>query len=386
MTPADATNRGTTGGSRTTADPSLVTEGKVRTAAGKTAAGTQVALYAWPSNDVTDKMAIGDEVNLQQVSETTTSSTGSFALKINDLNILEPLAGTDRIINFEIVAGDEAGVVSFSLPRKLITTSAGKTLVDATYDPTSSRPQPLSFLTLDMVNRQVKDLTPTNTATKDPEAVEVPGQTGFAKACGSMLIGNYGLRWVTVGQHYNNTSQVWTDFLYMRSATSSLGVGVSYDGAKFGTFSSSGTVAKSSTLSIDYPAVGNYQSRYRDTQFKYGQYRIGCTSSGGVPYTYYQARPNGFAGGATSYSPGRGPAKTAAFCTLYQAGSTVTVERSKAVTWNNGVEISAALGIDLSSVTGYSAGAQLRYTFNYGRELCGEKDVPAGNPSQLSTW
>ncbi|MFC9689963.1 hypothetical protein ACFTSF_15565 [Kribbella sp. NPDC056951] len=364
-------------------DPSVLAEGKVSRGAGKMAAGIPVVLYAWPGNDVTDKLVVGDEVKLQQLSETAAGADGSFQLRLNDLEALVPVTGTDQIVNFEVVAGEGESAVPFAFARKVRKSPTGTTLVDAVSEPRNpGQPAPPPLLKIDLTTGGIVETNPGAAPVVAPDATDEPVETGFSKACTAQLLQDYGPSWVIVGQHYNEATQVFTDFVYGRGAVSELGVGFSASG-KYGSFKLSGSLAKSTSMTIDYPAVGDYQSRYRYSQFKYGKYRVACTRPGGIPVPYYEARVTTWAGGSKSAVPSAGIGS--GHCAPYEQGSNVELDRSRAVTWSNGAQVGGDVGIDLSARTGYTTNSKLKWGFNRARKLCGSHGLPGEQPQTLTT-
>jgi hypothetical protein len=59
-----------------------------------------------------------------------------------------------------------------------------------------------------------------------------------------------------VGQTYAVSNYTNQHFTYSQGSSSSLGVGVSYSGGQYGTFTASGTSSKSTTVSLSYPTFG----------------------------------------------------------------------------------------------------------------------------------
>ncbi|MFI5734109.1 hypothetical protein ACIA49_28600 [Kribbella sp. NPDC051587] len=358
-------------------DESVVAHGMVKTTSGKSAASVPVVLYAWPGNDVTEKMQVGDEATLQQLSETTAGADGSFQLKLTDLSALAPVTGPDGIVNFEIVAGEGESAVPFGFPRKVSTVAGKKTLIDAVADPSAAgQPEAPPLLSIDLAAGKIVDKTPVETAVVDGEPL-AEGDEGFVKGCTVTLVESYGARWTFIGVHYNDTTKVTTDFGYVRDATSELGVGLSATG-KQGSFKASGTMARSTNGSINFDTVGDFQDRYRKTQFRYGKYRVICTRPGGIPVPYYEARATAWVAASDSWKPKGSPKiDYANNCAKQQANVTVTMANTRAVTFSNGVTIGAEIGIELSSRTGYSRTSTVAYRFNAsGRQLCGTTGAP----------
>ncbi len=170
-------------------------------------------------------------------------------------------------------------------------------------------------------------------------------------------------------QTYSATTGVKHTFSYSRGADSSLGVGVSATGA-YGSFTGSGTISKSSSITMDYPEYGNHRGVYYKTEFSWGKYLMSCSMGGrGAPVSHhYEARARGYYGGAktsTAYIP------TAKHCAYQQNGTKFTRTTSHAITWSDGADLAKVIGISLSAETGYSSDATVVYSFDANRYLCG---------------
>lgn len=73
------------------------------------------------------------------------------------------------------------------------------------------------------------------------------------------------------------------------------------------------------------------------------------------------------------------------YCVSYNvAGSGGTKESTNAITWSNGAKLSGAIGIDLSSRTGFRTNAKTEYALVTPGRLCGTHDKPNGTPRRLA--
>lgn len=367
-----------------------VAAGHLVTASGAPAAGKPVLLMAWPDNDVTDNLEVGDRVNLQPIAQATTTDTGAFTLRLPNNKVLAPFAGADHLVNFEVVAdaGDQVGAYSFS--RSYLGDGAyaqapllrepgdlpAQQGVAAAVTPAAAAAAALTQAPAAQMRVQLQ------TAGTDADA-EQPGSVATTepvvqKGCTTTLVKNFGNKRGLVGQNYSTASYVWADFVYSAGASSTLGVGWSANG-KFGTWKQSGTMSKSSHDYEGFSKTWGKRSAYRFTWFKYGKYHLQCTYGAGYS-SWYETRTTSWAGGAESLDVSAVPA---GHCVPQEAGSAFTKHTTTAVKWTNGADLSGTIGIDLSIRTGYSDAAKVHFHFNRHRRLCGTGDVPAGHPYQL---
>ena len=150
------------------------------------------------------------------------------------------------------------------------------------------------------------------------------------------IVTNYGARSVYVGQTSSTVS----------GADSTLGMGYSLTG-NAGTWSQSGTSVASSSSTTNFPASSASGSNLMVTKFTFAKVRC---YAGVVPTFYYQVRPTDFYGGATTLST---TTPSATYCAPYSAGSGFSRTTSNAVTYTNGVQVSAVIGINLTAQTGF---------------------------------
>ena len=97
-------------------------------------------------------------------------------------------------------------------------------------------------------------------------------------------------------------------------------------------------------------------------------------------YPHWQVRAKTYIGGAWEQVGG---ALTTKYCVPHGAGSWFEKVNTTAVTWSDGAGVSGAIGINLSSKTGFTSSTKIRYDFQQNRSLCGSNDNPAGNPRIL---
>ncbi len=316
---------------------------------GAGSAGVEVDVYAEPDASFLSNLKVGDSYSSTFVGSATTDASGRYAV---DGQV--PSASS----NLRLVAHDGSGHST------------------SWYQPIDSNSQP--------------ELKLDGSAIGSTESKS----TAVAKSTTtSTLLASYPV-WGIVGQLYSTTTGATGDFQYASGATSELGVGVSLSGAA-GSFSSAGTTALSSSTLIDFPtqSAGSTWKSYMKTQWKYGKFKDVTTTCSKVcaSTTQYSARPYSFLGGSQVATAGSVPTTSPSNCTSYAGGSQATIQSGSAITWTNGVSMTGSpagkvdIGIDLSSKTGYSTSASLRYVFSSTRHLCGVGGPPtgAGSPYQI---
>lgn len=361
----------------------VVARGIVRDGTGGPAAGADVVLMAWPSNDVTAKLEVGDEVALQPVAVAVTSSDGSFALRLESTDMVAPLSDAAGIVNFDVVAmADNASSGTFSFARQLTVTGAGPELTTVgakAGDPGSTEPAEFAL----KYGEAPEDAKPEPQLRVDESAEVIandapPLQKDGDIVCRVGLAQDLGNKWALVGQTYNATTYVESRFIYINGASSELGVGISGSG-NYGTFRAAGTSGRSTTVTQDYGAAGHNAKRYFDTQFRWGKFRHVCYDSGsGYQWTSYSVRNTMYAGytriRAISFYP------NATHCGTQWAGTTYIKDETRAITWTDGVEL-AGMGMSFSSQTGYSSTARISYRIGpFNRHLCGLYEHVGGRP------
>ncbi|WP_405061706.1 hypothetical protein OG474_08655 [Kribbella sp. NBC_01505] len=368
----------------------VVVGGTVRTPNDTPLAGANVVLLAWPSNEVVEKMAIGDKLTLQPVATAVTGGDGSFQLRLDSNDRVRPMADSYGIVNFDIVASpvDPASGQSgssFSFSRRLVDTAAGPVLADVNAPEGEATPAPSTEVQLksDGTVREVNP-EPQLPVDKSAEVIETnpaPLQKGGDTVCEVDYVKGLGPIWVLVGQTFNVATYMEAQFTYIQGSSSSLGVGISTSG-KAGTFSANGTTSRSSTTTLGYGVHGGTTKRFFDTQFQFGKYQHNCyDSESGYKWTFYTIRTNGFVGSTRIRKLNSAPA--ANHCAVLAAKTSIEKDETRAVTWSDGVEL-AGMGMGFSSTTGYSTSSKLYYkATKYARQLCGLYSTPGGQPGYL---
>ncbi|MFF1819818.1 hypothetical protein ACFVWG_21130 [Kribbella sp. NPDC058245] len=371
----------------------VVSKGRVLRSDGTPAAGSNLVLLAWPSNDVTDKQVVGDTVKLQPIARATSDANGQFEVRIASNSSLEPLAGRDGIVNMELTAekGDDA-VLPFSFPRKLNVTKTPDgerelVLSNVNSDESEIAVAEPGDLELTLQGAGVDKNAPVGEPapeTDDADAVihQEPRTTPLQKEWTTKLVADYGPKWDLVGQHWSTTTGVLTQFSFLDSSTSEIGVGASVSG-KYGSFKKSGTIARSADGDITFPRVGANAKQFHDTAYRFGRYEHTQWSiQGQIIQRYYTVRALNWEGGARTRNIKFTP--DTPYCSQpWGAGTNWAKTRTKAILWTNGYDVTNVVGLELSTVSGYSIKTKISYTFQLGRKLCGEKGPFDGNALKL---
>jgi hypothetical protein len=199
------------------------------------------------------------------------------------------------------------------------------------------------------------------------------------------LVRGFGGRWTAVGAWFSNTTGVNATFAYANGATSSLGVAVS--DTAVGGFHAESTHTESSTNGQGFARLRGPQSVLFRTLFTYKEFKYRLC--GGRPPgpacfgTVYKVEPVGWRGGGDIQQTGN-PGGFAHYCVPEPPGGSWHRTDSKAITWTNGVSLKQAIGIDLSSQTGYTSEATLDINFpEGGHQLCGRGAYPGRTPYLL---
>lgn len=388
----------------------VVSSGTVTDSSGSPVTDADVVLYAWPDNDTEAALQEGDSVKLQPVAKAVSDGSGNYSLRIGDLSSVAPEVDANGLVNFETVAYSGSTQANFNFPRKLVSASDSSTGTaylsavtaagsivdtyassDAATEMASSDTAPvtatLALSALSSSTSETDSISATDGTDDAPESLsdspdsadpndsEADYDAGVTKGCSTQLLKNLGPKWVIIGQTYSATTGVSHTLTYSRGASSTLGVGVSGSGA-YGSFEQSGTNAKSTTITNEYPSYGNHRGAYYKTEFSYGKYHIHCSYSKYNERDYYEVRAKGYYGGENvtrAYIP------KATHCAKYLNGGKFTRTTSKAITWTDGASLGDAVGINLSAETGYSTDATVVYSFKADRYICGTGGAPGGS-------
>jgi hypothetical protein len=349
----------------------IVAAGVVTSGGGTTqpVAGQSVVLYGEPSNDTLASMHNGDALTLTPLSQTMTASDGTFTIGVPRGTDLSPDTSRLADVNFMVVTpgtnaapifvGDQTvvGGASNSAARAARAGTAG------TLKPTASSDHHLHIV--------VGSQAPATTVARS----SVHPDSGGPPPCTYSQIVDLGNKWVVVGEAFSGAPDTTEQFTYGASQNSDLGVGISTGGA-YGTFSGSGTTSVSASATQTFARIdGTAHNAFR-TLFDYRKYGVNC----GVARVAVEA---------VSWSGGGNvplvATPAAGLCVPLLSGQTWTESTTKASTVSAGADLTSAIGISLSSTTGYARTASITYVAtHYGRPLCGTNQYPGNAPGMLT--
>ncbi|RZU61723.1 hypothetical protein [Zhihengliuella halotolerans] len=356
--------------------------GQLKDASGKRVDNGTVTVYAFP-DDI--DVAVGESFDLIEIGTAEVDSDGSYRVEPN-FKALPSQAGKSRNaqdgprpVNISIVGASAEGS----------TTTASTVWVES--DLKSGH-----FVAEDLSPGAVQTRTSNLGGDTDSgdgaefnlqlDAESAAQEATRATTTTSSIPSNCGVMYtnvepVTVGQTSSTTNYGFAQKLTFESgATSTMGVALSYTG-KHGSFSRSGTHTTGSGSSTTFPSRKTTGSSYLRTTYRYGVLRCIYQSSGTT--SRYEYRPLSHSGGATTASAST-PYAPSGYCRTYVPGSKFTQWTSSASTFSVGAKTSGAIGIDLSSRSGYTSKTKMDHSFwSASRKVCGTKGDPGAYPGLL---
>lgn len=354
--------------------PVLISETIVDSRGEPFPAGTRVVVWAYPNSEVIELMNVGDSIQAVPVAKALLGEGGSYAIRLKDAAGIQRFMSKARSVDFEIraVDGDRYAAYSFS---KSVRDLAGRPIL-VNDDVDENDKVALAGAA------QRPDVAPIVSLPSNPAILHLsPGEAVVNKTdvCGETLVANLGSKAVVVGGTYTTASGASAKFTYVSGASSSLGVGYSTSGS-YGTYSASGTWAKSSTSSIDFGTrSGSYLYK---TYFQYGKYSQWCYpvyNPAAKTIYAYKVHASAFNGGSAVTASS---APSASYCFPFALGTSVSKSTTSAYTWSSGASLSSSIGVNLSSKTGYTTTAKLTYTNSSGgnKQICGTNRMWGNTP------
>jgi hypothetical protein len=361
-------------------------------------AGDIVVLVAYPSEEAEDAQPLNTWMPLQEVSQTTTDSSGAFTLKVPTTTNLTADESSAGVVNFMVNFPNDPTRDAVSFSREVAQTFTGSYLFGApdpeseqtTSDgggssqpggvgrPTTNAPATLrlgSFYDTTPADASATLPATTDTTPADPDPTP---DGGGALGCAQIPLKSYTHRVAAVGQFFSSNSTVTSTYHYSSGSDSSIGMGISVSG-KYGTWSDKGERDRSSSATQSYPKVTGQGGWLWQTYFGAKKWHVVCDYG----FSQYQMRGGPWEGGApqNTVSSLSLPTGTASKCVPEPAGGGMTKKNTKAIKWTNGFSMAGPIGLDLSISTGYSTDAEQSVTFHAGGgHLCGRGDFPAGTP------
>ncbi|WP_284537051.1 hypothetical protein [Nocardioides sp. T2.26MG-1] len=191
------------------------------------------------------------------------------------------------------------------------------------------------------------------------------------------MVNDFGKRPVLVGQWWSTNPGTMQRWVYSKGATSALEAAFTLAGDN-GEYKHSETNTSSSTGSVGFPKVNGKAGKFFYSFFKYGRFKAEeyDYATGKWYYIGHWVRRTHWAKGQDDASGIKVPATKPKNCAPYLPGGDDTTEKSTAVTWTNGVNLSGTMkgilgSVSLSSRTGFSTTATNYVLFHKRGRLCG---------------
>jgi hypothetical protein len=178
----------------------------------------------------------------------------------------------------------------------------------------------------------------------------------------------YPKRLTYVGQSYMTAKHIKVEFAYSKTASSSLGVGVSATGA-YGSFSASGSVSESTTATQGMPTKWGVSYNWYQTDFDYEEWEQAC--DGGIYYYWVQAYQ--WDAGARIQPVKHAP--VARDCVPEPKGSYYGETATKAQSFDVAFTL-PAVGFSGSGDTGWTKQASITYWWYVNGSDCGTNHSP----------
>jgi hypothetical protein len=218
-------------------------------------------------------------------------------------------------------------------------------------------------------------------ATTASASTSEPQATARADTCTPpVLVKQLGAKWTVIGASYaDKIKKVTRAFSYGKGQPSSLEVGISLSG-NAGSFTADGTKIIDSAKPETFLLSGDGNDLYL-TRFEFAEYKTTCTSPSAAvvgarsrPVTEYLLAPSASLGGARIKKLTSAPRAT--HCVSEEQGSTFTLDRTAAPTFNAAFSVRGFSG---SAQTGYSKKASVAFDFHRTGQLCGTNGRPTGD-------
>jgi hypothetical protein len=310
--------------------------------------------------DVLGRLAPGEAVKTAPVAKALTGLDGSFALRVDPKVAIQQFTEDNGTVNFSLVGEGAGSKAVFDFPRRL------DGLLGAWVDPDWSPDRGVAQL----VTIRLKLDGP---AVAPPGAVPAPRLVYKDGICPNVPIEDY-YPFHTNGEAYPGPNAS-AQFSYMVNASNTIGVGYSVSG-NYGSFSQSGTVGTTATVTAQYPVATAGQLMVTRTSWKYTKFAIyNFYEFYGCLLDYYSVRPVQYWGANDYFFIGSLPFAPQG-CAYQGAGMVITKDSGTAVTFSDGIALSAYIGISVSSQTGFTQNTKIQFTFGPPGYLCG--DTAAG--------
>lgn len=392
MTPASSADVGqavSSGGSEILLSGSLTNRSYRLT--NQAAANALITARAWPRHDALIHLKPGDSIDLPVVSTGTLDSQGNFTLKAPAQQSLAPYTNRDGSIDLDLEIQVNSGTVTIPVSTKVRglgeADPLGKQLdADQSLAARSSSADINGSVNAAVTTPGIVQQTGSGTVQFDLNAVIAAGQGGCYPG---IDIGLHSLvstkpSWTIVGQSFSNTPKVDAKFTYTVGQSSRLGItGTGSDGNWHANIGHTSVTTTSSTTG--FGTVEGAANRYYKVKFDVQKWSIACQRNPDPTSKFYiyRMKPVDFYGGA--WTQGASGPVHAHNCVWYGKTNSLTVNKSTAINWTNGLSLSAfGLSIGASSRTGYSNKAKIFYkAARGGVYLCGNNGGPASTTTYV---
>jgi len=329
---------------------------QVVTARGGNVTGGYARLYATPTSHQVQRASINQTLLWRSLGSTRLDPSGRFALTIPVRSALSGFVDSSGVVNFHVIVQTAQGTGETSFSRHYGSSS----------EPALSMDTPAAAISPVVMSHQAV------------AGSVAPGPLDDPSSCSSTYIARYSFN-TNIGSTYVNTTGVSATVTYVNGTSSSLGVGSSASGA-YGTFSAAGTSSVSHSTETDYPTMTNRQSYRYTTYMRYDKHKDVCRDSrtGAIILTSYDVSGTSQDGGA-EYA-GIGLAKFS-HCRTYLKGTGQVKNSGTSYDFTAGVAAGSAIGMSLSSQTGWNHSATETLKGNHQFHICGQFDFPAAGGS-----
>ncbi len=341
--------------------------------------------------------ALGTEQDGMELSRSVTDATGAFSLRIPSLFALTSLDDANGLVEFMVYAPDSSQLPHM-FTRRLVAGAIGYTLQDPA-SPPSAQSFGATQATQTLVGGSDQVTDPEFAPIGGPDQIMTgdsfeqdpgsdsggiqdnsvdPNSGGTTSGCGRTPLKSWSNRLGALGGWYSNLDGVDSQFTYAQGASSSIGIAVSATG-KYGSYHLDSKKSQDASKSQGFPLSKNSGGWIYRTYFEESKFHYFCAGRSAG----YAIEPTGWDGGTQMTTGLTAPAGITS-CVPELKGSTWTQDNSTAVTWTNGLSLSAIIGLDASIGTGYSKDTRIFVNFaRAGGRLCGRGDKPGGKPYLL---
>ncbi len=303
----------------------------------------RLVLYAMPPQPVMNKLHVGDHVQGRLVGQATSSSAGSYAIKVSHPEAITSSAFNGDV-NLEVWAAGHGYVSLFGFSERV---GAGGTLLPETGQATIPMQADLIMHKLSTSHASVSSSAATS-------------------GCW-VLNTDDGQKWTTLEGLWSTISGVRKFLTYSTNASSSVSIAISTTDGNWTTANTGTTKVTLTGGSQSFPEITGKTSRLGQTEMEVGLFNT-CQVSAEVATFPFAVN------GGTKYVKSAPP--KAKFCVAELKNSKLIMNRTQSVTFADGINLKAAIGLNLSTLTGYTKVATIKYVYTADGFACGIKGAP----------